>query len=290
MRRRNGDDEETKRLPVRTVPPTPASSGSYSPLKTGALPRNRDKRETVPLPPKKNPCYTGAQVATSQGHVHPVKCNPSFAGAKDVDPAHPMRAIQYLKKLGLTESQAQEAFAQMAAIEQRGGVPWKPLQYIADAVDAHAVESREVAGNRALYVKIGGVEGHLQPTVIYDHEYASYVLSSWGDFEELKERLQANEVRQTFTVHLDNLGIGNGEEGAVTAYVSGPGACRWAKDDQSIEGDSWECSDDNFAYAILMDHPGLYESLVEQGYDVDATEYSAPDEADEEDEFEEDED
>ena len=59
--------------------------------------------------------------------------------------------------------------------------------------------------------------------------------------------------------------------GQVTVTADDP---RQARHDQSIEGSSWECSDD-FAYTMITDHPSLYDSLVAQGYVVDASSYSA---------------
>lgn len=54
-----------------------------------------------------------------------------------------------------------------------------------------------------------------------------------------------------------------------------------AKDDQSIDGSSWECpSDMDEAYTVLQDRQTLLADLEKEGYDVDSSEYSAPDEED----------
>lgn len=76
-----------------------------------------------------------------------------------------------------------------------------------------------------------------------------------------------------FTVKLDNL---DDRDGAVMATVSGRGAGRWAKNDQSIGGSMWESDDENFAYAMPVDHPGLVAELEKEGYDLDLDDYSPP--------------
>jgi hypothetical protein len=54
-----------------------------------------------------------------------------------------------------------------------------------------------------------------------------------------------------------------------------------AEDDQTIDGLSWESpSDMQEAYTILQDRPTLVADLKVEGYNVDASEYSAPDEQD----------
>lgn len=51
-----------------------------------------------------------------------------------------------------------------------------------------------------------------------------------------------------------------------------------ARDDQSIDGNNWECPRDmDIAYAIISDRPGLVAELEKQGYDVNTDEYSEPD-------------
>lgn len=52
----------------------------------------------------------------------------------------------------------------------------------------------------------------------------------------------------------------------------------WADSDQTIDGSSWECASDmpGFAYTILTARPGLADELRAEGYDVDESEYTAP--------------
>lgn len=51
-----------------------------------------------------------------------------------------------------------------------------------------------------------------------------------------------------------------------------------AKEDQSIDGSMWEHHDDlgDFAYAIIIDRPGLTKDLEDEGYDLDLDEYVEP--------------
>lgn len=75
-----------------------------------------------------------------------------------------------------------------------------------------------------------------------------------------------------FVVVLDN----QGEADMVTATVVGPGAGTWAKDDQTIDGSRWETEGPNWAYAILLDRPGLVASLEREGYILDDAAYCPP--------------
>lgn len=82
---------------------------------------------------------------------------------------------------------------------------------------------------------------------------------------------------EPFTVHLDNL---DDRDGCVMATVSGPGALKWAKEeDRSIAGAMWESGDsDDFAYAMPGDHIGLVAELENEGYTLNLDEYSPPEE------------
>jgi hypothetical protein len=78
-------------------------------------------------------------------------------------------------------------------------------------------------------------------------------------------------------IKLDNLGS---DDDTVMVTCSGPGALRWAKEeDQSIAGSMWEGADGaDGAYAIISDHPDLLEQLEKDGYDdIDTDEYCPPD-------------
>lgn len=99
MARRNTDDdpEITQQLPVLSAA-TSSPTTAYTPLRTGPLPKGRDKRETA-IMPKKNPCYTGPQVPTSQGHVHGMKCNPARHHKLYLVSIHTARGRKISKKI-----------------------------------------------------------------------------------------------------------------------------------------------------------------------------------------------
>ncbi len=53
-----------------------------------------------------------------------------------------------------------------------------------------------------------------------------------------------------------------------------------AREDQSIDGARWECDGADFASTSLLNRPSLVDDLKAEGYDVDDSEYSPPDQAD----------
>jgi hypothetical protein len=68
------------------------------------------------------------------------------------------------------------------------------------------------------------------------------------------------------------------DDGAVLVMCDDPGAC---DDDQTIDGSSWETpSDMSEGYTMLQDRPSLVAELEAQGYEVDDSGYSAPDDED----------
>lgn len=72
-------------------------------------------------------------------------------------------------------------------------------------------------------------------------------------------------------ITLDNM---DHDDGMVTVYCHDQAA---AEDDQTIDGASWECpSDMDCAYAFVMDRADLVADLEKEGYEVDQTEYCAP--------------
>lgn len=77
-----------------------------------------------------------------------------------------------------------------------------------------------------------------------------------------------------FRIKLEN---SDGDENGVLITTHDAEA---ARDDQSIEGSHWEFDGDDFAYAIIDNRDNLDEDLEEQGYEVDAGEWSPPDEED----------
>lgn len=64
--------------------------------------------------------------------------------------------------------------------------------------------------------------------------------------------------------------------------VSDEVAHAWADHDQCIDGDSWETPGDmsDFAYAMGMWYPGVFEKLEAEGYCLDFSDWSDPDDLD----------
>ena len=67
------------------------------------------------------------------------------------------------------------------------------------------------------------------------------------------------------------------DDGHVTLYCDDVEA---ARDHQSVLGSSWEISDDTLAYASVMEQTDLVAVLEAEGYEVDSSEWSAPDDQD----------
>lgn len=84
-------------------------------------------------------------------------------------------------------------------------------------------------------------------------------------------------TKSRFVVKLSNI---DGDDVCVLAEVRGWGAHAWAEWDQTIGGSSWETARDlpGYAYAMPVNHAGLAEELGAEGYDLDLSEYSPPDE------------
>lgn len=94
----------------------------------------------------------------------------------------------------------------------------------------------------------------------------------------LNERTAQEDDDLNPTIFLDN--TGGQEEGFVTIHANEPGAGVWAKDvDGSIMGSNWEADGPDFAYAIIVDEPGLVEKLEAEGYNVDDSQYYEMDES-----------
>lgn len=98
----------------------------------------------------------------------------------------------------------------------------------------------------------------------------------------LQNRMARCKTR--LTVALDNQGD------SLTAVVQGWRAGQWAASDQTIGGSGWELADgrlhstprSRLAYAMPGDYPGLAEELRKEGYRLDLSCYSEPEEGEEE--------
>lgn len=65
-----------------------------------------------------------------------------------------------------------------------------------------------------------------------------------------------------------------GEANMALACVDAPNAATWAKDEMgSIAGVRWEGDGSDFAYACIMNEPGLLAKLEAEGYLFDASEF-----------------
>lgn len=67
------------------------------------------------------------------------------------------------------------------------------------------------------------------------------------------------------------------DDGSVMVDCADGGAAAY---DQYIDGCTWESLENGSAYTILTDRPTLVAELTAEGYDVDCSEYSEPDEED----------
>lgn len=91
-----------------------------------------------------------------------------------------------------------------------------------------------------------------------------------------------NEISTEFappapTITMEN--SENDELNMVILTVYEEGAARWARNDQTIHGAHWEIHDgDDFAYATVMNEPDLAEQLRREGYNVDDSQWSPPEE------------
>ena len=66
----------------------------------------------------------------------------------------------------------------------------------------------------------------------------------------------------------------------VNVYVNAAYARIWADNEQTTQGSSWECAEDSFAYNFWHWHPKMLDELEAEGYQLDLSEYSEPDEDD----------
>ena len=105
------------------------------------------------------------------------------------------------------------------------------------------------------------------------------------NLRELAERWgEKIEEENAPTLYLDNRS-GEGEDPPmVTLHITGPNSCQYARDEGSVQGSGWECSDDDFAYAIVTDRTDLEEDLEKDGWDdINTDDYYPPDEDEDED-------
>lgn len=119
-------------------------------------------------------------------------------------------------------------------------------------------------------------------------DLAALLLDAWTDGIQRKNRVTLHLDNQTPDACCDECGqsLNNGAEECdhcdstdihhnVSVTVHDPYAARWADGDQSIDGSSWESTDNgDMVYTVLTDRPGLADELSAEGYRLDLTEYA----------------
>jgi hypothetical protein len=111
----------------------------------------------------------------------------------------------------------------------------------------------------------------------YTDDEVDDLFQEYGDAwsEGMTERVQRDAMlAMPLSIKLTN---SDDDDGMVTAWCEN---AEQAKHDQSIEGSHWEILEYDAAYASFLDRPTLVEDLQREGYDVDDSEYSEPDEID----------
>lgn len=125
-------------------------------------------------------------------------------------------------------------------------------------VDLTSALCSEDPGTRAeAYEAIGGYHGY-DNFDSYPEDWNESQMSAWPKRGRMKITISTSDD----------------DNGMVTLYCDDQDA---ARDDQAVEGSSWECpSDTDVAHASVTDRPNLLARL-EKEYDVDSSEYSPPD-------------
>ena len=81
-----------------------------------------------------------------------------------------------------------------------------------------------------------------------------------------------------YTIKLSNL---DDDPTQILAAVQGEFAKQWSEFHGALAGGTWECADGpTFLYDILSFEPGLVDKIEAEGFDLDLSEYSDPDERD----------
>lgn len=104
-------------------------------------------------------------------------------------------------------------------------------------------------------------------------------ITEWAPFYDIDvERIRRVYAKDGVTVHVEN---SDDDPTTVMYHVQDDLAEEWADNDQYIDGNSWESADGpDFVYAMGTWHPKLFDELKAEGYDLDFSSYSEPDERD----------
>jgi hypothetical protein len=79
------------------------------------------------------------------------------------------------------------------------------------------------------------------------------------------------------TIHVENSGD---DPTMVCFHIQDPIADAWADAHGSLDGGTWESDGSDFAYDLTYWHPDLFAGLKKEGFDLDFSSYSEPDEHD----------
>lgn len=86
-----------------------------------------------------------------------------------------------------------------------------------------------------------------------------------------------NEITTHYALPPPTVVMSNTDEDGVLLVVDGEGAADWARNDQTIYGARWEI-DGTVGVAIVPNEPDLADRLRAEGYLIDDSEWSPPDE------------
>lgn len=106
------------------------------------------------------------------------------------------------------------------------------------------------------------------------YKETSVALSEWADFYDIKPPWYEKEYK---SIKLEN---SDDDPLQIIATITGPHADDFAEAQGSLDGGTWERDggDGMFVYDVLYWRPGLIDELEKEGYKLDRTEYSEPDE------------
>ena len=113
-----------------------------------------------------------------------------------------------------------------------------------------------------------------------EHYFALLALRLGGEdpAAKIRDAWERKDKIDGVTVHVSN--TGDCGPCYVDFTVRDDIASAWADGNSDIAGDSWETADDDMVYASTFWHETLIEDLQKEGYDLDLSEYSEPDETD----------
>ena len=183
--------------------------------------------------------------------------------------------IEIQNKLDCSDELAFCIRMDMETLRKRGLAGQRPF----DAIKSHVREAFLMKAECQAY---GGADRHL---------LADILQAAWLEGIQAKDRLivELDSQCSDGSCHDCGASLSNGLEECdacgsnrvthfVSATVSGPYARLWVEGDPYIDGTSWECDGDDFAYAQLIARPGLAADLEEEGFMLDQSNYAEDEE------------